>query len=205
MASSSFLFFIMTFAIGLVLLLVIVSWVIKAMLVREMNQKFEEFRVNLKVETQKTINDVNALIQRQNAQGVPERTEKVVHLYAYLMDLIKAGKGFGALRSMEELRPRTRKLADYGMDFMEFYQKNGLFLSDPFCQYIDRHIEPLESLCAVFSADAPTDVTGAQEAGQLAEYATHWKRFEDFVPGLVIELKKEYNRAGSAEIKTPSW
>jgi len=205
MSSSSFFFFFATFSIGLVLLVVIVSWTIKTLIAREMNLKFEEFRKNLKAETEKTLTDFNRQVQLQKAQGVPERNEKVAHLYAYLMDLVKAGKGFPALRSTEELVPRARKIADYGQDFIEFYQKNGLYLSDAFCLYLDRHLDVLEAACARFAKEAPKAPTEAQERAQIEEIRDHWKRLEDFIPGVVIELKKEYYRIGAGDLKTPRW
>lgn len=180
------------------LLLVMVVWVTKSMLTQEMERHLSLFKMKIRAETDVALESFKNGVQSQMAVR-ENKANNVAKLYAHLIDVLKAGKGFASINQDGSQRNRVEKgkaVADAVREFFDYYQKQSLYFSDDLCKAMDKFIakhEPTVELLEVADAQASRDNEEINMQMLLG-----WQKLEDQVQPLMKKMKGEFRNSQTA-------
>lgn len=198
MGFSDFLILSLLVAAGTILVIIFVAWVTRAMLDKDMTKKLEFFNQTLKEEMDRTLDEFKSSLNEQKMifnTMQEKKTEKLVQLYAHFTDVTKEGRNFTAVKQYNELARKSKVIAECIKKFFDFYHENEILFSDELCDTFDKFIAKHDATVQHFNTGIESKPANEQEKElEIRKLNYSWCEFEDQVPTIRSELKKEYNK-----------
>lgn len=195
MQSFDILIFFLVLGGCTILILFIVGWITRYIISQDMLKNIETFKRLLAMESAQALEAFKTSLQQQKTLMADNLLNTLAKLHGLLVDLGKAGRDFAASVGRESYgasQSKAQATAELILQFIELYSKSSIFFSDRLSKHLNAFIAETANPVAALLANPRRELTHEEK---LAEMAEAWRSFEDKIPLLMGEMKKEYRKS----------
>jgi len=178
-----------------ILILFIVGWVTKYIISQDMLKSIETFKRHLALESGQALEAFKSSLQQQKTLMSDNLISTLAKLHGLLVDVNKAGREFAASVGRESFnvsQGKAQSASEIILQFVELFSKSSIFFSDRLSKQLNTFIAETATPVASILANPRRELTHEEK---LAEMAEAWRNFEDKIPALMGEMKKEYRKS----------